>query len=640
MIGTRVGSVVGIRVGSAIGSGEDEIAQAQTGPPVTMTTLTNTIVDSADPVNVGSNYTYTIQIANTGAATATGVAVSIVLDSRVTWVSTTGTGWTLARSGQTVTATMASLAVGSANPIVVTVTAANSSAVTASTTSEVTADNANTVDASQNTSLTYNTTLTSTLVDSADPVNVGANYTYTAQVTNTGAVNASSVSCVITLDSNVTWVSSAGTGWALSRSGQVVTATLASLAPGAANPIVVTVTAANASALTASTNSVTTASNATEVDTAQTTSLTYNTTLTVGLTDSADPVLSSLAYSYACVVTNTGGVDAANVTALITLDSTLTYVSSSGTGWTTGQSGGVVTCTRATLAVGAAPTITVNVTSSAAARTNTSTGDADADNTAPASQSSQTTVVKLVDTDATSAKRVPSTAQQWTDLLAYYAITASVPTSFWAFQMASGDSSDSIGSRTLTKAGTANHTYQQAVTGWTRTSSNLADNSTNRWSEAAAVGPNPSTTSLLTLGYVDLITTPAGTRNVITNGGVASGSEMAMEITSTPHVRGKCLVSTVDSSDNPVTGGVRPCWVMYDRANSVAAVGDEVNNLKPTYSALVTDGIKGFGASNTNAAGAAILAGWRWEGAAAESITLTELKAILSALGWTPTWTP
>lgn len=91
------------------------------------------------------------------------------------------------------------------------------------------------------------------------------------------------------------------------------------------------------------------------------------TTLTVAVADSADPVAAGTGYNYTVIVTNTGDEAASSVSAAVTLTapsvdgSSLTFVSASGTGWTCNEVAQVVTCTRATLAAGVAPTITIAV---------------------------------------------------------------------------------------------------------------------------------------------------------------------------------------------------------------------------------------------------------------------------------------
>lgn len=147
MIGPRVGIKAGPRVGVAAGVSEDEIGASSA---VASTTLTVTVTDATDPIVGGQNEVYTIQVTNTGGATANSVSVTITLDASLTWVSQSGVGWTLGHSGQTVTATLASLAVGPANAITVTATTANVTA-SISTSAQVTCSNASTVNGSATT---------------------------------------------------------------------------------------------------------------------------------------------------------------------------------------------------------------------------------------------------------------------------------------------------------------------------------------------------------------------------------------------------------------------------------------------------------------------------------------------------------
>lgn len=76
------------------------------------------------------------------------------------------------------------------------------------------------------------TTLSATLLDSADPVQAGGTaFSYTATVTNTGTANAaSSIAYVVTLPAGVGFTSASGTGWTCTNASGVVTCTLATLA--------------------------------------------------------------------------------------------------------------------------------------------------------------------------------------------------------------------------------------------------------------------------------------------------------------------------------------------------------------------------------------------------------------------------
>lgn len=84
--------------------------------------------------------------------------------------------------------------------------------------------------------------------------------------------------------------------------------------------------------------------------------------LSVTKSDSPDPVLAGGTLTYTLSVTNNGSAAAFDVTVADTLPAGVTFGTATGTDWTCTQATGVVTCTRATLAVGAAPDITITVT--------------------------------------------------------------------------------------------------------------------------------------------------------------------------------------------------------------------------------------------------------------------------------------
>jgi uncharacterized repeat protein (TIGR01451 family) len=84
--------------------------------------------------------------------------------------------------------------------------------------------------------------------------------------------------------------------------------------------------------------------------------------LSITKSDNPDPVLVNGTLTYTLSVTNNGPSTATGVSVSDTLPVTVSFGSATGTGWTCGEAGGVVTCTRPTLAVGAAPDITITVT--------------------------------------------------------------------------------------------------------------------------------------------------------------------------------------------------------------------------------------------------------------------------------------
>jgi uncharacterized repeat protein (TIGR01451 family) len=95
--------------------------------------------------------------------------------------------------------------------------------------------------------------------------------------------------------------------------------------------------------------------------------------LSVSKSDSPDPVTVLQPLAYTVNVNNAGPVTATTVSVADTLPAGTVFQTASGTGWTCGHSAGTVTCTRPSLAVGAAPNITIVVTAPGAPGTITNT---------------------------------------------------------------------------------------------------------------------------------------------------------------------------------------------------------------------------------------------------------------------------
>jgi uncharacterized repeat protein (TIGR01451 family) len=77
--------------------------------------------DSPDPVNSGSNLTYTLSVANNGPGDATGVTVTDILPAGVTFVSATSSQGTCSHASGTVTCNLGTLSSGAAATITIVV---------------------------------------------------------------------------------------------------------------------------------------------------------------------------------------------------------------------------------------------------------------------------------------------------------------------------------------------------------------------------------------------------------------------------------------------------------------------------------------------------------------------------------------
>ncbi len=339
------------------------------------------------------------------------------------------------------------------------------------------------------------------------------------------------------------------------------------------------------------------------------------TTLTVTLADSADPVAPDAAYDYTVVVENTGAATALDVVAAVTLAAGIGFVSASGTGWTCAAVGQVVTCRRATLAVGVAPTITVSVTAPA------DVGEISTSVVATSAHNADAPTV-ITDTEATtvaSGPVFPATADAFT------ARGLTPPNlGLWLMQEASGDLVDVLGVGNLVAAGTA-VSYQAAINGTTRLGVVL-DDATSRFTVAIPSGATSCTVAL----WFALTATPAGTRTL-----VQVNDLIYADVSVTPRIQanGSSLVTgTVD----PGTG----LHLLVIRVDATApeseSVATEDELLAPAY---VLYGGTTLAIGSTGGASAKMGVCWAaaWTGASAE-FTDAQTRTLYEKLGRPALW--
>jgi len=321
--------------------------------------------ESRDPITATSTLSYTLSVSNAGPSTAPSVRVTDVLPRGMTFVSASGAGWNCSRSGARVICRRASLPIGAAPTIVITATApadggviTNTATVRSSGFELVPDDNT----ASVTTTVTAVSDLSISKRDSPDPVYAGATLTYTLDITNAGPSLANNVAVTDTLPAGATYLGASGSGWSCSASGGDVICTRSSLPVGAAPPLTLTVTAPGTTPLT---NSVTVSSDAIDLNPGNNTAsagTTVNPTanLSISKTATPDPVLTGAPLTYTLSVANSGPNATTSVMVTDTLPASVTFVGVAAPGWSCGQSSGVVTCSLATLAVGAAPDIVIH----------------------------------------------------------------------------------------------------------------------------------------------------------------------------------------------------------------------------------------------------------------------------------------
>jgi len=326
--------------------------------------------DSADPVNAGGSFSYTLTIVNDGPSTATNVVVTDNLPAGVTFASGASSQGTVSETSGTVTANLGTLASGASATITLNVDVADSTTGTLTNTATVTSmehddDPSNNSD-TEPTMVTPVVDLVVTKSDSADPVNAGGSYSYTLLVTNNGPSTATGVVVTDLLPPEVSFTSGSASQGSVSESAGTVTALLGTLASGASATITLNVTTAD-SARGTITNTATVAGNETETNSAnnqdtEPTTIVPVVDLAIAKVDSVDPAEAGGALTYTLTVTNNGPSTATGVQVTDLLPPEVSFVSAVASQGSASHSGGSVSANLGTLLSGDTATVTLNVT--------------------------------------------------------------------------------------------------------------------------------------------------------------------------------------------------------------------------------------------------------------------------------------
>jgi uncharacterized repeat protein (TIGR01451 family) len=355
--------------GTILTHGAFSIDSAQTSPApgtAVTTTVASTPVlalgmtGTPDPVNSGSTITYTLSWSNTGNMNATSVVLADPLPTNTTFVSATGGG---TASGGTVTWSLGTVnggANGSVNLVVRVVTPlADGTVITNTGESLDSAQTAPVTAANVQTTVRSSPTLGLTLSDGPDPVQAGANLTYTLGYGNTGSATATGTTLTATVPANTSFVSATGGG---TRSGSTVTWTLGSLAAGGSGSVqlVVQVTSplASGTSIAAGPFSLDCAETAAVASPAVTTAVVSAPALSLARTDSPDPVPAGATLTYTLSYGNSGNANATSVLLTDSVPASTVFVSATGGGT---LSGGLVTWNLGTVAAGGSGSVQLTV---------------------------------------------------------------------------------------------------------------------------------------------------------------------------------------------------------------------------------------------------------------------------------------
>jgi uncharacterized repeat protein (TIGR01451 family)/fimbrial isopeptide formation D2 family protein len=369
----------------------------------------------------GSTATYRITARNQGPSYAHGdIVVTDTLPAGLTYDSHTGEGWSLDRTGQTLTFTWtgdAPVPVSALPAIAVVVDVASS--VTGAVTNTATVSEP--TDPTSGPEATDSDSDTSTAAPSADlgiakagdgPVLAGRSATYEITVTNFGPSDAAGpITVTDTLPDALTYDSvDADDAWTCSAAGQVVTCTLPG---GLADEDVSTLrlVADVDEGLTgdventASVSSPTPDPNPGNDSDTDDSGITVEADLEIVKTLVTSPVVAGDRVTYELAVTNNGPATSPGpIVVTDQLPQALTFISATGTGWSCGAEEQLVTCERAgTLRVGVAAgviTLTASLDPGAAGTTLTNVANVDGPATDPVPDTSTDDAGAVVTEDA------------------------------------------------------------------------------------------------------------------------------------------------------------------------------------------------------------------------------------------------
>ena len=341
------------------------------------------LVDNPDPVPAGGLYTYTLRIDNSAVDASANSRLSFTVPSGAAFVSASPASQNCVLTAAP--APMVACNLGAIGPnrsdartIVLTwrVTVPGPSVVNAR--AVLNSDNDSNLDNNTQTATTTviegaNLALTKTATP--DPVVGGANVTYLLTASNAGPNAGGAMVITDNLPPSVSFVSATGSGWTCNQASGVVTCSRSgSHAVGAAIPPVTLVGTVNAAGGTV-TNSATLAPAAGGVADPETADNTAVAAVSVvagadlriaqKVVTSAQPATAGQPVSFRIDPRNSGPVAAVNAVVTDPLPAGWTFVSAAGPNWACAATGQSVSCTRASLAVGATDDITIVATAPA-----------------------------------------------------------------------------------------------------------------------------------------------------------------------------------------------------------------------------------------------------------------------------------
>lgn len=231
--------------------------------------------------------------------------------------------------------------------------------------------------------------------------------------------------------------------------------------------------------------------------------------------------------------------------------------------------------------------------------------------------------------DALSSVYSPASAGEWTILMSAAGVATGNPSAVYLMQEASGNLADSVGTFTLTAAGTG-LLYAQAIAGWTRLGIGTTSGATGVFANVDIGLPNILTNSLAILVYA-MPTTLGVVRDIA--GGGAAATKICGQTSATSGFARVLSVGNNAAGSVSMSGTVHPWLVVCNRTASTATLYTDLEKISPTFGNTMAGQSITVGNFINGGSTCRYLYGAAFFNAAAE-FSSAQAKTILTTLGW------
>lgn len=371
-----------------------DIGATEYDPSPSIADLGVTVEESMDPAIVGSNLVYNITITNNGPGIASGIVLTDLLDSGVSYVSDTAS----CTAGATLSCTLSSISRGDSATVTVTVTPNTVGLIsnTASVSANESDPNSSNNSATETTLVSGISDLSATLSGSIDPATANVAMNYTVTITNNGADTANTTTPIIQFDDNIS-IGTVTTGiGSCSKTTGRVTCDFGEMANGASADITIQVIPLRFGTVTSTAYanfSGTDLSMANNIS-ALTTTVDADATLSITASDAPDPAFQGADIFYSFTVANSGPSTTNETELVVTLPADMSLSPEPGASSPGCAGAGIITCDLGSLANGQTKTVTL-VARASAIGTFTVDASATSNETSGAAVASEVTEVSL-----------------------------------------------------------------------------------------------------------------------------------------------------------------------------------------------------------------------------------------------------